>query len=181
MPPPPPALPCIRCSRCTEVCPADLLPQQLFWYASSGNLDAAQDYNLFDCIECGCCAQVCPSHIPLVQYYRHAKTEIWAQEKQKKAADIARRRHEARQERLERIKRERAERLARKKQAVAGKTGQRDTDKQAAIKAALERVKQKKAQNDVAPRNVDDLTPEQQQKIEEVERRRRKSPPAEDN
>jgi len=181
MPPPPPALPCIRCSRCTEVCPADLLPQQLFWYASSGNLDAAQDYNLFDCIECGCCARVCPSHIPLVQYYRHAKTEIWAQEKQKKAADIARRRHEARQERLERIKRERAERLARKKQAVAGKNGQRDTDKQAAIKAALERVKQKKAQTDVAPRNVDNLTPEQQQKIEEVERRRRKPPPAGDS
>ena len=56
MPPPPPALPCIRCSKCTEVCPADLLPQQLYWFARSGNLDAAQDYSLFDCIDCGCCA-----------------------------------------------------------------------------------------------------------------------------
>jgi electron transport complex protein RnfC len=177
MPPPPPALPCIRCSKCTEVCPADLLPQQLYWYARSGNLDAAQDYSLFDCIECGCCAHVCPSHIPLVQYYRHAKTEIWAQEKQKKAADIARRRHEARLARLERIKRERAGRMARKKQAVAGKTAQQNAAKQDAIKAALERVRQKKAQTDVAPKNVDNLTPEQQQQIEEVERRRQQAQP----
>ena len=177
LPTPPPAQACIRCGMCAEACPASLLPQQLFWFAQGKEFEKLEQHNLFDCIECGCCAHVCPSHIPLVQYYRHAKTEIWAQEKQKKAADIARRRHEARQERLERIKRERAERLARKKQAVAGKTGQRDTDKQAAIKAALERVKQKKAQTDVAPRNVDNLTPEQQQKIEEVERRRRKSPP----
>ena len=177
MPPPPPALPCIRCSKCTEVCPADLLPQQLYWFARSGNLDAAQDYSLFDCIECGCCAYVCPSHIPLVQYYRHAKTEIWAQEKQKKAADIARRRHEARQQRLERIRQERSERMAARKQAVAGKTAQRDTAKQDAIKAALERVRQKKAQAGVTPKNVDNLTPEQQQQIEEAERRRQHPPP----
>ena len=177
MPPPPPALPCIRCSKCTEVCPADLLPQQLYWFARSGNLDAAQDYSLFDCIECGCCAYVCPSHIPLVQYYRHAKTEIWAQEKQKKAADLARRRHEARQQRLERIRQERSERMAAKKQAVAGKTAQRDTAKQDAIKAALERVRQKKAQAGVTPKNMDNLTPEQQQQIEEAERRRQQTPP----
>ncbi|MEN8107993.1 MAG: electron transport complex subunit RsxC [Pseudomonadota bacterium] len=172
MPAPPPALPCIRCSKCTEVCPADLLPQQLYLHAHSGNLDAAQDYNLFDCIECGCCAHVCPSHIPLVQYYRHAKTEIWSQEKQKKAADIARRRHEARLARLERIKRERAERMARKKQAVAGKDEKRKDAKQAAIQAALERVRQKKTQTGVTPKNTDNLTPEQQEEIREVDRRR---------
>ncbi|MGB5541381.1 MAG: electron transport complex subunit RsxC, partial [Gammaproteobacteria bacterium] len=61
MPAPPPAVPCIRCGRCTEVCPANLLPQELYWFARSGNHDAAQDYGLFDCIECGCCAYVCPS------------------------------------------------------------------------------------------------------------------------
>ena len=84
MPAPPPAQPCIRCAKCTDVCPAELLPQQLYWYARSNNYDAAQDYKLFDCIECGCCAHVCPSHIPLVQYYRHAKTEIWTQENRKR-------------------------------------------------------------------------------------------------
>ena len=171
MPAPPPAQPCIRCGKCTEVCPADLLPQQLYWYARCGNHDAAQDYDLFDCIECGCCAHVCPSHIPLVQYYRHAKTAIWAQEKQKKASDIARQRHEARQARLERIKQERAERLANKKRALSTDAAG-DDPKKAAIQAALERVRRKKEQSSLTPQNTDNLTPAQQQLIDDADRRR---------
>ncbi len=171
IPAPPPAQACIRCGKCTEACPADLLPQQLYWFARSGNHDAAQDYGLFDCIECGCCAFVCPSHIPLVQYYRHAKTAIWTLETQKKAADIARRRHEARQARLERIKQERLARQAQRKRAVAGKDAG-DDPRKAAIQAALERVKKKKAQADYTPANVDNLTEEQRKQIEAVDRRR---------
>ena len=94
--------PCIRCGACTDACPAGLLPQQLYWHARARELDKTQAYNLFDCIECGCCAAVCPSHIPLVQYYRFAKTEIWAEERERIAADAARVRHEERQRRLER-------------------------------------------------------------------------------
>ena len=45
----PPTMPCIRCGACTTVCPAQLLPQQLFWMASSKNFDLVQDYHLFDC------------------------------------------------------------------------------------------------------------------------------------
>ena len=176
MPAPPPAQPCIRCGKCTDVCPADLLPQQLYWYTRSNNYDVAQDYNLFDCIECGCCAYVCPSHIPLVQYYRHAKTEIWTQEAQKQAADIARQRHEARLARLERIKQERAERMARKKQALAGDDGSKDA-KKTAIQAALDRVKRKKEQARESPKNTDNLTAEQQQLIAEADERRRKKQP----
>ena len=172
MPAPPPAEPCIRCGKCTDACPADLLPQQLYWYARSSNLDAAQDYNLFDCIECGCCAYVCPSHIPLVQYYRHAKAEIWAREQQTRAADIARQRHEARQARLERIKQERAARMARKKQALAGEDDA-GASKKAAIQAALERVKRKKEQSHVTVKNTDNLTAEQQQLIDAADKRRR--------
>ncbi len=172
MPPPTPAEPCIRCGKCTDVCPADLLPQQLYWYARSSNLDAAQDYNLFDCIECGCCAYVCPSHIPLVQYYRHAKAEIWTREQQTRASDIARQRHEARLARLERIKQERAARMASKKQALAGKDDAA-AGKKAAIQAALERVKRKKEQSQVTLRNTENLTAEQQQLIDAADARRR--------
>jgi electron transport complex protein RnfC len=171
MPAPPPAKSCIRCGKCTEVCPADLLPQQLYWYARSGNYDAAQDYDLFDCIECGCCAYVCPSHIPLVQHYRHAKTEIWEQEKQRRKSDLARQRHEARLARLARIKQERAEKLARKKQAMTPSAAGPDP-KQAAIQAALERVKRKKEQAGINPGNTDNLTPEQRRQIEAADRRR---------
>jgi electron transport complex protein RnfC len=57
-PPPSPALPCIRCTRCVEVCPADLQPQDLFWFAQSKEFGKAQTFSLFDCIECGACSYV---------------------------------------------------------------------------------------------------------------------------
>src|SRR5690606_3415421 len=76
LPAPDPQQACIRCGFRAEVCPAILLPQQLYWFARSRELEKATKHNLFDCIECGACAYVCPSHIPLVQYYRAAKAEI---------------------------------------------------------------------------------------------------------
>ncbi len=147
-------MPCIRCGQCAEVCPAQLLPQQLYWYAKAKNFDKTQDYNLFDCIECGCCSYVCPSDIPLVQYYRFAKTEIWAQEQEKKKSDLARQRHEFRLFRLERKK---AENEARKKQKrellkkVSGKKDDQDDAKKAAIAAAMARVKAKRQNQQAEP------------------------------
>ncbi|MCP5159840.1 MAG: electron transport complex subunit RsxC [Gammaproteobacteria bacterium] len=116
-----PVAPCIRCGACVEVCPANLLPQQLYWHARAKEFDKAQDYHLFSCIECGCCSAVCPSHIPLVQYYRYAKNEIWAQEKEKQKAELARQRHQARLERLEREKQEREAKLRQKSPARTAK------------------------------------------------------------
>ncbi len=113
------ALPCIRCGACADVCPVSLLPQQLYWHAHAKDFVKVQEYNLFDCIECGCCTAVCPSHIPLVQYYRYAKTEIANQEREKRKADVARQRHEFRVQRLEREKVERAARHEQKKAALA--------------------------------------------------------------
>ncbi|MGD8644143.1 MAG: electron transport complex subunit RsxC [Chromatiales bacterium] len=138
--------PCIRCGECTRVCPAQLLPQQLYWYARAKDFDKVQDYSLFDCIECGCCSYVCPSNIPLVQYYRYAKTEIWAQERDRQKSDLARERHEFRQQRLEREQQEKAARLAKKKAALASKPDEPGDDpKRSAIKEALERVKARKS------------------------------------
>jgi electron transport complex protein RnfC len=149
-------LACIRCGRCAEVCPANLLPQQLYWHARAKDLDKVQDYNLFDCIECGCCAHVCPSHIPLVQYYRYAKAESWARESEKRAAEHARERHAAREARLERQERERKAKLRKKKEAIAPKPGGEggegpgDDAKKAAIEAARKRVLDKKAKQQPA-------------------------------
>ena len=121
-PPPPPAMPCIRCTRCVDVCPAELQPQDLFWFAQSKEFGRAQAFSLFDCIECGACSYVCPSHIPLVQYYRFAKSEIRVREHDKQVADQARERHEYREHRIEREKREKADKLAaRGKAAQAAK------------------------------------------------------------
>lgn len=137
-------LPCIRCGQCAEACPVNLLPQQLYWHARARNLEKVEQHHIFDCIECGCCAYVCPSHIPLVDYYRYAKADIYAQREAREKADLARERHDFHQERLERAKREKAEKLAKHKEAAQTKTSQ--DDKQAAIQAALERAKAKKAQ-----------------------------------
>lgn len=121
-PPPPPAMPCIRCTRCAEVCPADLQPQELFWFAQSKEFGRAQAFSLFDCIECGACSYVCPSHIPLVQFYRFAKSEIRAREHDKQLSDLARERHEYHELRIQREKQEKAEKLkAREKAAQAEK------------------------------------------------------------
>ncbi len=140
-PQPPAAMPCIRCTRCVKVCPADLQPQDLYWFAQSKEFGRAQAFSLFDCIECGACSYVCPSHIPLVQYYRFAKSEIRAREHDKQLADQARVRHEYHEQRLEREKREKAEKLAaREKAAQAAKLADSEplTPEQQAERAALE-------------------------------------------
>ncbi|MCR6651009.1 MAG: electron transport complex subunit RsxC [Cellvibrionaceae bacterium] len=118
MPPAPPAQACIRCGLCAEVCPATLLPQQLYWYAQAEDFQRLENHNLFDCIECGACSFVCPSAIPLVQYYRAAKNSIRRLDAEKQKADRARERFEQRKERIARAEAEKeAKRLARKKAA----------------------------------------------------------------
>ena len=116
-------MPCIRCGECAAVCPIQLLPQQLYWYACADKEDKLRQYGLVDCIECGCCDLVCPSHIPLTANFRIAKARIRELEDEKARAERARARFEARSERLEREQRAREDELARQKSAAreAGK------------------------------------------------------------
>ena len=161
-----PAQACIRCGLCEQVCPAQLLPQQLHWFAKSQEYDKAQQHNLFDCIECGACSYVCPSNIPLVQYYRHAKTTIREEAEDKRKSDIARERFEAKQMREQRAidekaakRKERAEQAAKaqaEKKAAAEKQANEPAStssdtasvdlKQLKIAAARANTKLKKAQ-----------------------------------
>ena len=153
--PAPPPMPCIRCGRCAQACPCELQPQELFWFSHSQNFDKARAYNLFDCIECGACGYVCPSHIPLVSYYRFAKSEIAVRDMEKKLAEQAKERFELKQQRLEREKQEKAARFAEKAAAAAaakaaaagsGVENPEAAAKKAAIQAAVERAKAKKAE-----------------------------------
>ncbi|WP_217476540.1 electron transport complex subunit RsxC [Stutzerimonas stutzeri] len=174
LPPPPPALPCIRCGECAEACPANLLPQQLHFFALGQEHEQLKAYNLFDCIECGACAYVCPSSIPLVQYYRAAKGEIRALEQKQQKAEHSKQRFELRQERLRRAEEQkeadrkaRAERAARAKAAQsdasttvslddplarvqANKTGLSDEQKKLKIEASMAQVALKKAEKQLA-------------------------------
>ena len=168
---------CVRCGRCTDVCPAQLLPQQLYWYGRARQFDKAEEYHLFDCIECGCCAAVCPSHLPLVQLYRYAKSEIREQQRKSWKSDRARKRHEFREARIARQKAEEEERRRKKREALAKKkstpAAKPETELDP-VQAALERVKARKAAQQIAPKNTDNLTPAQRRQIEEAEARRRK-------
>jgi len=129
---------CIRCGLCTEACPADLLPQQLYWFSKAGELDKAEQHNIADCIECGACSYVCPSEIPLVQYYRHAKGAIKEERASQQKSDRSKVRFEARQDRLDR---EAAEKEAKRKARAATAEKAQAAKKAAAAKAAEEAVK----------------------------------------
>jgi electron transport complex protein RnfC len=68
-------LPCIKCTQCLQACPINLNPSELGLLAAKRRYQEMEEtYHLNDCFECGCCSYVCPSNIPLVQYFRIAKT-----------------------------------------------------------------------------------------------------------
>ncbi len=68
-------LPCIKCTQCLQACPIHLNPSEMGQLAAKRQYDVMEtDYHLNDCFECGACSYVCPSNIPLVQYFRIAKT-----------------------------------------------------------------------------------------------------------
>ena len=136
---PGPELPCIRCGDCASVCPVQLLPQQLFWYACADNEKKMREFGLMDCIECGCCDLVCPSHIPLTADFRVAKGRIRELADEKARAARARLRFEARNDRLEREKTERETELA----------AQKASAKKAGPSAIAEILKRKQDKNEV--------------------------------
>lgn len=134
-------MPCIRCGDCVQVCPQELLPQQLLWYINGNgqhnDLEKAREHHVFDCIECGACSWVCPSHINLVDFYRYAKSEITYLDHKKQKANLAKQRHDDREARLARIK---AERQAKRRQKTAKLTDKSSAKQE--ISAVLARIKQ---------------------------------------
>jgi electron transport complex protein RnfC len=175
LPPPGPEQACIRCSACADACPANLLPQELYWYSRVKEYDKAEKLNLFDCIECGACAWVCPSEIPLVQYYKIAKDDIREVRAEAEKAERAKQRFEAKQARFERDKAARearhAEAAAQRRQAMAAAGGD---DPVAAALARL-KAKQEAASAETQPDNAAMMAAREARKQEALARRAAKA------
>ncbi len=131
--------PCIRCGECAEVCPARLLPQQMYWELRDERFEPAREFGLDACIECGCCDVVCPSHLPLTEYFRWGKEQLHRQTVERERAEHARQRFEARNARLAQQKAQREARLASKREAL--EKARSDGNRRAAIDEIMARKK----------------------------------------
>lgn len=163
-------MPCIRCGKCMQACPADLLPQQMYWHAQAKDFERLEHHHLKSCIECGCCDFVCPSHIPLVSYFRFAKSEIKAQVVALEKSNLSRERHEFQAFRKVREKAERDEKRRKHKEALQKKkagAAATNNSKAEAIKAAMARAKAKKAEREAEAKAISEpLSKEQSSKNE---------------
>ena len=68
--------PCIRCSHCVDVCPMNLLPNELAQLIEYKKFDEAQKLGILDCIECGSCSFICPSKIRHIHLFKYGKLEV---------------------------------------------------------------------------------------------------------
>ena len=146
-----PEMPCINCGECVRVCPASLLPQELYKYIRAGNYEQAESLDLYDCIECGCCAHVCPSHIPLVDWYRHGKGVLRERGIEDALARKARLRYEARERRLTEEKEQRRHKREQRERKL-----QSGEDAKNEVQAAIERARAKAGGPNTAGNGGDD-------------------------
>ncbi len=67
---------CIHCGRCVDVCPENLVPQQMYKFSSRFDEENFIKIDGLECMECGCCSYACPAKIRLTQSFRETKRSI---------------------------------------------------------------------------------------------------------
>jgi len=127
---------CIRCGDCRDVCPANLLPQDLYRFTRIGDLESASQLQLDQCMLCGCCDLVCPSHIPLTAQFRQATQQQKQSDRNLQKAELAEKHHERHQQRLQLKEQRRAEKVAERRRVTDDSVA-----KKQAISEALARAR----------------------------------------
>ncbi|MBI1362544.1 MAG: electron transport complex subunit RsxC [Proteobacteria bacterium] len=123
------AQPCIRCGVCTEVCPARLQPEDMYFNIRAGRLNRTRETGLMDCIACGACAYVCPSEIPLVASFLYAQQICRIEDEQKARAAY-----------IGDLVKARDARLAARRSVRMGKSASREAAARTVDPAAMEKV-----------------------------------------
>ena len=146
---------CIGCTLCIQACPVDAI-------VGAAKLMHTVVTEL--CSGCDLCVPPCPvdciEMVPAI-----GEDALWDRPR----ADAARERFELRRARLERERSDRAQRLA-QRALEARRSDPEAEEKRAIIQAAIERARAKRAA--VAPRNTENLAPDAQARIAEVDARR---------
>ncbi|MFK7864451.1 MAG: electron transport complex subunit RsxC [Pseudohongiellaceae bacterium] len=155
-PPTVPETACIRCGYCADVCPVNLLPQQLVAFAKIRDSENLISHSLPDCIECGACSYVCPSKIPLVEYFKAGKTMVSQEAEQAQLSEHWQDRYQYHQYRTAKLKQDaltRKRKLSLKTEIESTVTSFSRTKAKADIAAAVNRVKKRKSENLVSKLN----------------------------
>jgi len=154
---------CIGCTLCIQACPVDAI------------LGAAKQMHTVitdECTGCQDCIEPCP--VDCIQMLPF-ENQAWSSELKKQKKEHAEQRHLAQTARRERLKQERATRLQQKQATLKEKNNGEDA-KKAAIEAAIRRVAAKKTTQNIKPKNIDNLTKEQQDQIDKITRKKKGIP-----
>ncbi len=154
---------CIGCTLCIQACPVDAI------------LGAAKQMHTVitdECTGCQDCIEPCP--VDCIQMLPF-ENQTWSPELKREKSDHAEQRRLAQAARLERLKQERATRLQQKQATLKKKSNGKDA-KKAAIEAAIKRVAAKKTTQNIKPKNVDNLTKEQQDQVDKITRKKKGTP-----
>ena len=135
--------PCIRCGACSDICPENLMPQNLYTHSVQFDPGELDNLKIHRCIECRSCDVVCPSDIALTSHFQHAKAQIESHKHAEANAALAKRRYEKRLQRLA----EAGDKNCKKRTPRAIEPKAPEHSRKALIEAALKRSLEKKSGN----------------------------------
>ncbi len=67
---------CIRCGKCNDVCPSNILPQNIMDAELRELNERIVELKSYQCIECGLCSMHCPSDINVLEWVRRSKRRV---------------------------------------------------------------------------------------------------------